>query len=517
LTDGEAARLAVMRLRNVSDGGAGVRATIGSPGRELRLAGWVNWRQPFVYVSVTAARSARLTPAGTADPFRPGQRWAGPGPVEGLVQAVPGVVATRPGSHAANPGKHATNPGKDAADPRQVAVVDTRPPRSAPTDGWQVRRMQARSAASAPLDALAALLFTVASDRPDAADALARSGARWLRRDMIDGVPVDVVLGPAVPPAAPATQNTTPSTQNSTQKQGGQSPQQSRSGSLAAMGGAVRYWLDGRARVHRLEALLAPDLPARVDLLRDDKAAPPAIPALGGHPIAPREVSRREAVQLARMRQRNRATGGGRITLVLPDRAGTSRATGWVDWRTTAAYLRLTGPGHPPGGTLVRADRYGTATRPASGRNDRPPLPPPTGGWRLAPWSAGGDAQGAFDLELLLNELLALSAPERDPVRVVRARAARLRADELRNRPVAVYEVPKLAERGVGRGQARMRYWLGRDGVLRRLELRTRGGGFAQLDVVPGRVPPLPMITAAGGAPVETHTSRGRVRDRGGR
>jgi hypothetical protein len=99
-------------------------------------------------------------------------------------------------------------------------------------------------------------------------------------------------------------------------------------------------------------------------------------------------------------------------------------------------------------------------------------------------------------------------------VKVVRARATRLRADELRSRPVAVYEVPKLAERGVGPGQARMRYWLGRDGVLRRLELRTRGGGFAQLDIVPARVPPLPMITAAGGTPVETHTSPGRSRDR---
>ena len=39
-----------------------------------------------------------------------------------------------------------------------------------------------------------------------------------------------------------------------------------------------------------------------------------------------------------------------------------------------------------------------------------------------------------------------------------------------------------------------MRYWVDRSGLLRRLELRTRTGAFAQLDLVPGPVPDLPAV-----------------------
>jgi hypothetical protein len=156
----------------------------------------------------------------------------------------------------------------------------------------------------------------------------------------------------------------------------------------------------------------------------------------------------------------------------------------------------------PPEGpaTLVRATVRGVATRRApagaAGRGATlpplPPLPPPAGGWRAQPWSARCDAGGTYDLDLLLNELLTLASPRRDPMRPLRAAAARLRADVLRGRPVTVYELPKAAERGLPRGQARLRYWVGRDGVLHRLELRTRTGGFAQLDVATGAIPPLP-------------------------
>jgi hypothetical protein len=37
-----------------------------------------------------------------------------------------------------------------------------------------------------------------------------------------------------------------------------------------------------------------------------------------------------------------------------------------------------------------------------------------------------------------------------------------------------------------------MRYWVDRDGTLRRLEVRTRSGAYGYLDVVPGPVPTLP-------------------------
>jgi hypothetical protein len=260
----------------------------------------------------------------------------------------------------------------------------------------------------------------------------------------------------------------------------------------------VRYWLDGASRVHRVEALLATDLPVRIDLVRDDRRRPAAIPALGGRPISPRAVNRREANALARLRRSNRDAGGGRITLVLPGHDGVVRGSGWVDWRVPAARLRLTGPGHPSPGTALRAGARGIATRrapkggnPGVGTADSAGRP--GAAWQFSRWAARADDQGAYDLELLLSELLALSALDRDPVGPVRAAAGRLRGDRLRGATVAVYELPKRSERGMPRGRARLRYWLARDGVLRRLELRTRSGVFAQLDVVPGPV--------AGGAP----------------
>jgi hypothetical protein len=59
---------------------------------------------------------------------------------------------------------------------------------------------------------------------------------------------------------------------------------------------------------------------------------------------------------------------------------------------------------------------------------------------------------------------------------------------------VTVYEILKPAERGIQRGHARFRYWVDEEGGLRRVELRTRAGSFAQLDIAPGDVPTLPHV-----------------------
>jgi hypothetical protein len=452
LSAAEADRLAGMRLRNYRDGLAGVRATIGRPGRQLRVTGWVDWRRALAYLSVTGPAAWRGDGA-PADLFRRGGP-ARPAAVDGLVQAAPGVMATRAGGAAGRPG-------------------DGTPPVVPPGDGWTVRRMTLASPADAPLDAFAALLFTIASGSVDGAGALASSDARWMRRDITGGTPVDVLIGPAVPPAATA----------------GAAPT-----SLAGMGGAVRYWLDGASRVHRLEALLATDLPVRVDLVRNDRRRPAAIAALGGRPISPRAVNRREADALAWLRRRNRDAGGGRITLVLPSGDGVVRGAGWVDWRVPAARLRLTGPGHPAPGTVLRAGARGVAIRRAPksgypGAGAAHFAGRPGAAWQFSGWAARADKHGAYDLELLISELLALSAPARDPVRPVRAAAGRLRTDRLRGAAVTVFELPKRSERRMPRGRARLRYWLAGDGVLRRLELRTRSGVFAQLDVVPGTPP----------------------------
>ncbi|HWG98611.1 MAG TPA: hypothetical protein VNV66_04625 [Pilimelia sp.] len=443
LSPAEARRLAGMRLENHRDARAGLHAVIGPRDREVRLAGWVDWARPMAYLSV-----------------RPPGSGAPPGLSEAvLVQAVPGLVATRP--QAAARGSAAT------------------PPVAPPPDRWTVRPADP---AATPLDALLALLFAMGHPARDDAGLLAHSEARWLRRDRAAGVDVDVVLGPAVPSAPRAA----PGATGSGHTAGPDAPAR-----LAAMGGAVQYWLDDRARVHRVEALLARGLPVRVDLNRGDRRSPGLVAALGGAPVAPRPVTAAESAVLAQLRRRNHAAGGGRLRITLPTTTGAHTAAGWLDWRDSVAYLRVTEPGAQRA-RLLWADRTGVATRAAPRtRAARPPLPAPGAGWQFAAWPTRRDAHGGFDLDLLLNELLLAGLRGRQEGAARQPVAHRLRGDVLAGAAVTVYEVRKEAERGVRPGAARLRYWVDGAGVLRRLELRTRSGGFAQADVLPGRVPRL--------------------------
>jgi hypothetical protein len=154
----------------------------------------------------------------------------------------------------------------------------------------------------------------------------------------------------------------------------------------------------------------------------------------------------------------------------------------------------------PKTARLLRATRDGVAERPApAGTPDaaKPPLPPPGGGsWTYADWSRRTDNRGATDLDLMLGELTTLAAETRPDADAVRARSSWLRKDEVGGLAVTVFETLMPAERGIQRGQARVRYWVDKQGGLRRLEVRTRAGGYAQLDVTPGEVPRLPAVPA---------------------
>lgn len=504
----EAARLARVRQLNWQDGRAGVRATVGTGGGQVYLTGWVDWRRPMVYL-------ARSGPEGT---------------VTELVQAVPGMVATRPaGPPAAGPSPAATpaptptaTPAETPAATRSPEVVDPHPPppRQPPADGWRLRRPGEDGPAGAPqapgtIDALAVLLLTVTAEEPDAAALLAASESQWLRRDRTAGHEVDVLLGPAIPPTPSPTAPTQPPTP------AGDAPTRTPRTSLAAMGGAVQYWIDDGSRLHRLEALLADGVPVRVDLDRGDDTAPGVLDVLGGAAIDPRPVTRDEAEMLAGLRQRNLQAGGGEVTLTAPDEdGGTVRAAGWLDWRSPVAYLAMYRDGDPDG--LLWADGRGVATRPAAESSEhaepsehaesaesnestedsedgapaevaRPPVPAPQdAGWERSAWEQRGDDQGGWDLDLLLNEVLALSDGSRDDAGALRENAIHLRADTLAGAPVSVYEIPRSIESRVEPGGARMRYWVDDEsGVLVRLEIRTRSGGFGQLDLDPGPVPAL--------------------------
>lgn len=445
LSPAEADRLAGMRQHNWQDGRAGVRATVGDRTGQVHLTGWVDWRRPMVYL----ARSGPTPDTATE-----------------LVQAVPGLVASRPG-----PAPPAATGSPGVADPHPP------PPVPLPARGWRLRHPGADGPAGAPsapgtIDALVVLLLLLTAEQPDPAGLLAGSEAQWLRQDRTAGYAVDVLLGPAVPPsAAPA----------------GGAPDRS----LAAMGGAVQYWLDDRARLHRLVALLAPGTQVRVDLDRDDHTAPPVLDLLGGAAVDPRPVTADQLATLTRLRQRNQATGGGAVRLVLPAEDGAIvRGTGWLDWERSIGYLVKVRDGAPDG--LLWADRTGVATRPGEPEPaGGPPLPaPPDPDWHRSRWEDRGDEHGGFDLDLLLHEALSLSHWQPDQPEALPEQTRWLRADELAGSPVDVYEVPRPVESDVAPGGARLRYWVDRDsGVLRRLEIRTRSGGYGQLDLDPAPVP----------------------------
>jgi hypothetical protein len=176
--------------------------------------------------------------------------------------------------------------------------------------------------------------------------------------------------------------------------------------------------------------------------------------------------------------------------------AGLLTAGGWLDWRAGVGYLAVRDPARAGEQLLIRADLSGVASLAVRAAGSAAPLPPPRGAWQRSRWEQRYDAAGASDLDLLLNEAVGLASSGRDDADFLARTATWLRTDTVNGVAVAVFEVAKPAEHGVPRGQARLRYWIDGSGLLRRLEVRARSGGFGRLDVAPRtRVPYLPAVT----------------------
>lgn len=172
----EAERLALVRFSNYTTGISAFTASVPSPGGKLVLDGRVDFVNHLGY--------AGMRTDGRDDEFS-----------KGLVQWNLGRMA------------FAVNPSTRPVDP--VPVID-----------WQVRDLQERGS---ELDGALRLLVNLGSDRPENAQLLLQSSARWLRSDKVGDTAVDIFEGPKQKDAAEA---------------------------------RLRYWLDADGKLRRLEAKL---------------------------------------------------------------------------------------------------------------------------------------------------------------------------------------------------------------------------------------------------------------------
>ncbi|MET7286921.1 hypothetical protein [Streptomyces sp. NPDC005573] len=187
LTGPQAETLALMRFTNYRAGAARTTATIPLPGRAVRLDARLDWRAHTGYGLLSG------TGPGASQHWRHLLRWD-----RGGVRV------------------HYDWPGAVPAEP--------------PEDGWAERDLQPDTSA---VDTALALLTALASDRPENAQLLARSGARRLGTTTIGGHPVTEFSGPAPRPAS-----------------------SSPGAPAGADGSRTRYWIDSRGTLRRFAARL---------------------------------------------------------------------------------------------------------------------------------------------------------------------------------------------------------------------------------------------------------------------
>ncbi|MCG5445247.1 hypothetical protein NIE79_003694 [Micromonospora sp. NIE79] len=414
-------------------------------GKRLAATRVTNLRDLRAGVRVTAgAGAARIELVGWVDWSRSllylDVGGPGAGAERGLLQRSGPVLVIRP-------------------DPAAVPTPAA-PPLMPPADRWRLHRLAPGAHLAPVLD----LLLDLAADRPDTTTRTTPSdGARWIARETVPAGPLDVIQAP-LPSGAP-----TASTAIGTP--GAATP---------APDGPTRYWLDQDARLHKLVTRLPGAGPVTMIFNRADRPTLRPVDALGGRPGLPRALTDAEQRRLDRLPARLRNQGGATVTLTAPTGTDTNlRGAGWLSWTARTAYLAVADLGVPDRRTLLRRDAAGlaradlpavdagggTAEAPA-----RPPLPPPAGGWRVS-------RPGLDDLSMLVDAAIAAGSIGQ------RGAAVRVREDFTAGRTVDVIES--------GPADARLRYWLDRDGSLRRLEMRTDAGAWAHLDLQPAVVPRL--------------------------
>lgn len=157
------------------------------------------------------------------------------------------------GPHGSTLGDDATGraPGRASREPAPDVVTTAaqavRAAGTLPPDEWTRRPYT-----DAALDRALRLVLSMAADRPDNAELLARSHPLWLRDERVDGRGYGVFSGPRPHPTAP---------------RASASPA---AGATAAAGRSpLTYWIDKEGRMRRVTARLAPGQEATVDLVAE--------------------------------------------------------------------------------------------------------------------------------------------------------------------------------------------------------------------------------------------------------
>ncbi|MFE2164652.1 hypothetical protein ACFXB3_06215 [Streptomyces sp. NPDC059447] len=207
LTTAEADRAALARFSTYRRGTGDVTMTIPYRGSTVTLTGRVDWRRHLGYAEL----HSDTTP-----------------PARELIQWNASTVASRP---------------------QWTGGL----PQLPPEDAWQAHRLTPHTS---PIDAALLLLLGLGSDRPDNAQLLARSSARWIKEDHVGTTPVTLIAGPGT--SGPGTDPNRP--------------------------GNTRYWIDHEGGLLRFSARAGGETRwMTADLPRHGTAALPSpVPALGG-------------------------------------------------------------------------------------------------------------------------------------------------------------------------------------------------------------------------------------------
>ena len=196
LTEDEADRLAVTRFRNYQVTGVSFSTTVPSAQGPLPIAGYVDFRRHLGYAATELVNGATTE--------------------TGVLQWNPTTALTWLGVGA----------GKI-------------PPTTVPTGSGSPRTL---SASGSSLDTVLLLLLDLGSDRPDNAQLLRQSDARWLASATVRGTPVDVFQGPSSSSSGGAGATAAPTTS---------------SARASGSGGNTEYYVDANGKLLRFVAKLA--------------------------------------------------------------------------------------------------------------------------------------------------------------------------------------------------------------------------------------------------------------------